>query len=891
MALDFFGKPNGAGITGGGPGDSQFYAQLFRSFDPQNVGCVQGGQVFGFFMSSGLNKAALGDVWDEATQKQTGGLTLAKFVDAMRLIALAQKGVPPKRANIQQHLPLPIAHLKYPAHIQPPPPSAAAAATANGVETQEAAEPDPFGDLASGVASGLGFEIGGTGAADASASTLSSSTKPTGPRWETDVVGAGGAGGNDVAASAAVFDSPNMTASMSPTDMGGVGGGSAFGGGAFGGGGGMNGVALNEYGPPPSHGKQLTVTMTTAPTTTATTTDSYSVPGSADMMAMPSMEMGGMPTMGIPMPPTATSATSGVPPLSRRISSSNMLYKEERLRETIRVAEQRELLAKKQANLQRIENEKLTAENEKLKMEIMGARQAQGEALKQSSDALGSIQPLRVENDKLKQAIAQWKELIQTKDEELETLETEVDQLRAENERLENAVGDQRAKSDDLQLRMERTDAALLDVRKKHGESEERVQVLRAETSRLEEDKRELELRVAQIKDEMKRLKRAQNSGLGFSDTQTLKKKEASLFNINALSFDAADASNTNNNGDGATDTAQSDDDTTAAVPPGNHDFNFTTDTTPAPPPAYAAAVAPASATAAIHDSNDDDDDGDGDDDDNAEPAMIEREVEEKVEVEEDVTQTVLIDEEYKSSEWYMSAQDIKNYHKFFVQADTNKDGVVDGNEAFKFFTKSKLNRKVLAKIWTLADQDKKGKLSEALFCVMFHIVFKIKKSNQRLQVPQQVPACLTVDVVAKLGTKVTRTVKQKQWVTKTRIVKVPNPNRKHNNAAKSKKSNKNKNKNKKQKKSDEPDLFATATSTATANNNNHAMDDDFATDWGNDFAFDATETPGNDNNTQAATAAAASTTPPTHTEMDNGGASKQIEFENNGNDENGQAW
>merc|ERR1712113_114407 len=134
-------------------------------------------------------------------------------------------------------------------------------------------------------------------------------------------------------------------------------------------------------------------------------------------------------------------------------------------------------------------------------------------------------------------------------------------------------------------------------------------------------------------------------------------------------------------------------------------------------------------------------------DEDDDEPEMIDK----------------IIEDEYKSSEWYMSSSDVKTYHKYFIQADTNQDGVVDGNEANKFFTKSKLNRKLLAKIWVLSDQNKQGKLSEEMFCTMFHLVMKIKKSGGKLQVPQQLPPCLTIDVVEKLGTKIQKITKTKK--------------------------------------------------------------------------------------------------------------------------------
>merc|ERR1712129_72669 len=89
---------------------------------------------------------------------------------------------------------------------------------------------------------------------------------------------------------------------------------------------------------------------------------------------------------------------------------------------------------------------------------------------------------------------------------------------------------------------------------------------------------------------------------------------------------------------------------------------------------------------------------------------------EEEEEIEEDVVVSVLVDYEYKNDEWYMSSAERKSYAKYFKQADTNQDGVVDGGEANKFFTKSKLNRKMLAKLWSVCDQKKQSKLTEPMF-------------------------------------------------------------------------------------------------------------------------------------------------------------------------------
>jgi len=286
--------------------------------------------------------------------------------------------------------------------------------------------------------------------------------------------------------------------------------------------------------------------------------------------------------------------------------------------------------------------------------------------------------------------------------------------------------------------------------------------------------------------------------------------------------------------------TGQSDDDDTGIVPPGSHDFNFSEIAAPTssannnsvidiPPTSsvineYGPGAimennkSPPMSSSEISEEDEDDD----------EPEMIDKIIEEEVEIEEDVVSMVLFDDEYKSSEWYMSSSDVKTYHKYFIQADTNQDGVVDGNEANKFFTKSKLNRKLLAKIWVLSDQNKQGKLSEEMFCTMFHLVMKIKKSQGKLQVPQQLPVCLTIDVVGKLGTKIEKITKQKKIITQKKTIKVKNPNKKM------KKSKVKKNKKKKNK-----------TPPPLPQQQEVENNDDFGSnnDWGNDFSFDVVDT------------------------------------------------
>merc|ERR1719361_648653 len=66
--------------------------------------------------------------------------------------------------------------------------------------------------------------------------------------------------------------------------------------------------------------------------------------------------------------------------------------------------------------------------------------------------------------------------------------------------------------------------------------------------------------------------------------------------------------------------------------------------------------------------------DGEEDDDDTEDEAeFIEQVVEEQVEVEEMVIKQAPFGEEFKASEWFMSAAEVESYHKYFVQATPTK--------------------------------------------------------------------------------------------------------------------------------------------------------------------------------------------------------------------------
>ena len=422
-----------------------------------------------------------------------------------------------------------------------------------------------------------------------------------------------------------------------------------------------------------------------------------------------------------------------------------------------------------------------------------------------------------MENEKLKQAIAQWSDLITAKDEDLEALEADVALLRLENEKLENALSSNKSNVDDVQFRLERSEALLAELKIKNKDYEQKMSVLKEDKMNLEDDKRSLDLRVAQLKDEIKKLKKNKNSGLGLDKT-TLMQKEANFLNVNDMNLSVSKPSPTASTHTSASATsAMSDDDETGVVQPGSHDFNFSEmDSVQAVTTSKSNEIAMDEIKNNDNDDMVDDDDDDDDDEGNDEPEYIDKEIEEQIEIEEDVIESVLVDDEFKNDEWFMSTAERKSYGKYFKQADTNQDGVVDGGEANRFFTKSKLNRKLLAKLWSLCDQKKQSKLTEPMFCAMFHLVMKIKKSGNKLQVPSSLPQCLTVEVIEKLGSKIEKTVKVKKTITQKKVIKVKNPNK-----------HKKEHKKKKKKKIEQID-----------NNMDFGNDD-----WGNGFSFDTEST------------------------------------------------
>mmetsp|Transcript_8395 Transcript_8395/g.20785 ORF Transcript_8395/g.20785 Transcript_8395/m.20785 type:complete len:553 (-) Transcript_8395:177-1835(-) len=62
-------------------------------------------------------------------------------------------------------------------------------------------------------------------------------------------------------------------------------------------------------------------------------------------------------------------------------------------------------------------------------------------------------------------------------------------------------------------------------------------------------------------------------------------------------------------------------------------------------------------------------------------------------------------------------------FYKWFKEADRDKDGVVNGNEAIEFFSRSRLPRPTLAKVWALSDKRRRGVLDLEDFVVSMKLI------------------------------------------------------------------------------------------------------------------------------------------------------------------------
>jgi len=152
----------------------------------------------------------------------------------------------------------------------------------------------------------------------------------------------------------------------------------------------------------------------------------------------------------------------------------------------------------------------------------------------------------------------------------------------------------------------------------------------------------------------------------------------------------------------------------------------------------------------------------------------VEKTINEDVEISEEEEKEIIYNaEEFKDSKWYFSNEEKSKYKSYFTTADTNQDGVIQPKEAFDYFMKSQLDKKVLGKVWNIVEQNKEGTgLTENGFFGMFHIVFKLLKYNGKLECPDVLPPCLRSDVMDKIGTPVIIKTKVKKMVATPKTIK-----------------------------------------------------------------------------------------------------------------------
>jgi len=93
------------------PTEAEYNEALWAVADSQRQGQLAGGTAVNFFLNSGLQPPILKEIWGVADAQQQYFLTRAEFAVALRLIAMAQNGMPVSAAELQRcasvALPLP----------------------------------------------------------------------------------------------------------------------------------------------------------------------------------------------------------------------------------------------------------------------------------------------------------------------------------------------------------------------------------------------------------------------------------------------------------------------------------------------------------------------------------------------------------------------------------------------------------------------------------------------------------------------------------------------------------------------------------------------------------------------------------------------------------------
>ncbi|KAG6375732.1 hypothetical protein JVT61DRAFT_2578 [Boletus reticuloceps] len=101
---------------------------------------------------------------------------------------------------------------------------------------------------------------------------------------------------------------------------------------------------------------------------------------------------------------------------------------------------------------------------------------------------------------------------------------------------------------------------------------------------------------------------------------------------------------------------------------------------------------------------------------------------------------------------WALSKAEKKQYDQIFRAWDAQGTGFVSGQTALEVFGQSGLDRNDLARIWTLADADNRGKLNLAEFHVAMGLVYRRLNGND---IPDELPAELVPPSSRDLDTSV----------------------------------------------------------------------------------------------------------------------------------------
>ncbi|KRX11082.1 hypothetical protein PPERSA_05191 [Pseudocohnilembus persalinus] len=87
-----------------------------------------------------------------------------------------------------------------------------------------------------------------------------------------------------------------------------------------------------------------------------------------------------------------------------------------------------------------------------------------------------------------------------------------------------------------------------------------------------------------------------------------------------------------------------------------------------------------------------------------------------------------------------LSEEMVAKYQQYFQMTDTQKTGKISGAQAKPIFSKSKLDKETLGKIWSWSDQNNTGELNQDQFIVALHLIYMKGKGHE---LPNTLPQSL----------------------------------------------------------------------------------------------------------------------------------------------------